>query len=412
MRVLIHEPDLTGHHAPYLRHLIRALTELGQETVLVTHRGASASPQFALHLQDVSSKIEVDESGTEFAAHAYRIGPEQFASLQQSIAHHRPDHVWVPFADFLTEYLGVQSMLRRRPLWSNGVEAEGLYFRGRFAYPVERWQKHFTRALARFLIPHANWNVLHWLDPIALEALRRAAPEQAVRHRLMPDPVEKVSPLDPQTARATLSIAEDGRYVGCVGVLNRRKGIDLMLAGFRRARLASTDRLLLAGPMDGATRQLLEQEYGDLLRANRIITIDRNLSVADVMLAVSACDLVCVPSPFQMGSSSFVIRAAAARRPVLTADFGWMGWTVPRFKLGWTTNVRDAGGFGSRLQPSLDAASGWTMCPAADRFVHYHSAANFAAHWTARLRDRLQLPPDDRLVSWEWVLDERPAACA
>lgn len=50
---------MTGHHAPYLRHMILALSDLGQEIVMATRPGASESPQFALHLGDVAERHEV-----------------------------------------------------------------------------------------------------------------------------------------------------------------------------------------------------------------------------------------------------------------------------------------------------------------------------------------------------------------
>jgi hypothetical protein len=34
MRALIVEPDLAGHHAPYLAHMIEALAELGVQTTV------------------------------------------------------------------------------------------------------------------------------------------------------------------------------------------------------------------------------------------------------------------------------------------------------------------------------------------------------------------------------------------
>jgi hypothetical protein len=105
-----------------------------------------------------------------------------------------------------------------------------------------------------------------------------------------------------------------------------------------------------------------------------------------------------------MGSSSFVIRAAAARRPVLATDFGWMGWAVRKFGLGWTANVWDAAALGATIRQAMEQAAGWSMPAIAERFVRYQSAENFQAHWTARLRERLQLPPDERLVLWESVL--------
>ena len=288
----------------------------------------------------------------------------------------------------------------RKVQWPEGVEAEGLYFRGRFAYPVERWSKHLTRAVSRWLIPHANWNILHMLDPIAFEKLKQECPDLAGRLRLMPDPVEAVTQIDRLEARLRLTIPSAGRYLGCFGVLTPRKGIEYILPAFRQAQLSETDRLLLAGPMGPSIRSLIEQEFGDLLRQERIVTIDRYLNIDELMLAVMAVDVVCTPYPFQMGSASFVIRAAAAQRLLLASDFGWQGWAVPRFQLGTTVRVQDIKAFAAAIRKSLDGSDMAAPAAMAERFIQYHSPQNFQAHWTARLRERLNLPPDDRIIPW------------
>jgi glycosyltransferase involved in cell wall biosynthesis len=270
-------------------------------------------------------------------------------------------------------------------------------------------RKQLMAALSRRLLPRANWHVLHFLDPITFDIIENAYPEDANRFRLMPDPVEHVSQIAPVEARRRLELPTDGRLVGCVGVLTERKGVDLLLKAFRRAKLGEGDRLLLAGPMNDVVRGQVESECGELLRSGRVLTIDRPLGVDEVMLAVMACDLVSVPNPHQLGSSSLVIRSAAAQRPVLASDFGWMRWAMSRFALGWLVNVRDTEAFARGLRVGLDEAAEMKQLPSAKRFVQFHGAGNFKAHWTARLRERLRLTRDERYLPWQWVMEESPA---
>jgi hypothetical protein len=409
MRILILEPDMTGHHAPYLRHMIMALSDLGQEIVVATRPGATQSTQFALHLSDVANRAVFDESASSAVKSPYRNVMGLYESLHSAIQRHRPEHVWVPYADILTEYLAARALLGYKPPWQREVETEGLYFRGRFAYPVERWHRHFSRFLMGQLVQRFNWTVLHLLDPIPCEILQQKHPDRAGRIRLMPDPVESVPQLDPAVARGELGIPTDGRMISCIGVAIARKSIATFVSAFRQARISDTDRLLLAGPMSDETRHLISEEFGDLQQTGRIITIDRHLNLREVMLAVMASDLVCIPSTYRIGSSSFLIRAASARRPVLADGFGWTGWVVPRFYLGWSADMRDAHAVAEALPHALEGVAAWRPTPAAKRFVQFHAAENFQAHWTARLRERLQLPPDQNYVPWEWVLKE-PAA--
>lgn len=411
MRVLIVEPDLTGHHLPYLRHLISAVAELNQEAVVLTCAGASQTPQFLIHLADVAAQATWDES-LPADSRAQRQTGMLVAEILKATRRHGIDQVWEPYADFITAYLGARRLTGRKIQWPAGVEAEGLFFRGIFAYPAASWKKRLRRFISRILLPHANWEVLHFLDPLPYELMREQHPKHAHRFRLMPDPIEGVPQVAHDMARARLGIPTGGRFAGCMGVLYDKVGIDLLLRAFRRADLKPDDRLLLAGPMNDAVRNHVNSAYGDLLRAGHIVTIDRHLNLDEVMLAVMASDVVCIPNPFRMGSSSFVIRAAAARRPVLADDFGWTGATVQRFGLGWCVDIWNEPAYAAALQTAIEQAATKTFSPAADRFARFHLADNFKAHWTSRLRERMELPQDPRLLTWEWVLQEPMAAPA
>jgi hypothetical protein len=85
-----------------------------------------------------------------------------------------------------------------------------------------------------------------------------------------------------------------------------------------------------------------------------------------------------------------------------------MGRTVRDFQLGVVCNVRDSRALCTELVRSLDASEAFRPSEAARRFVAYHSVANFRAHWTLRLRERLNLPPDENLLPWESVIAPPP----
>jgi glycosyltransferase involved in cell wall biosynthesis len=228
----------------------------------------------------------------------------------------------------------------------------------------------------------------------------------------MPEPVESAPRMSPDVAREKLGIPPSGRYAGYLGLMYDRNTVDRVLSAFRRANLPSDVRLLLAGPMVDSVRSCVNQDHGDLLRSGRVIAMDRHLNLEEVMLGVMACDLVCIPAKFRMGSSSFLIRAASAGRPVLADNFGWTGWAIERFDLGWQVDVNDIAAFARAFEVAMENAEGRRLSPAAERFVRFHSSENFKAHWTASLREQLELPPDPNFVPWEWVLDESFAVTA
>jgi glycosyltransferase involved in cell wall biosynthesis len=245
-----------------------------------------------------------------------------------------------------------------------------------------------------------------------MDVLRRGESETRGRYQLMPDPIEPAPGATKIEARLALDIPENGRYIGCAGMINRSKGIDLLLAAFRSAQkdLRVNDRLLLAGRIAPEIQALLEGEFAGDVDSNRVVLVDRKLNETEMNLAVAAMDVVCTPYPNHIHSASIVIRAAAAGRPVLGSAIGWMDRTIHRFRLGGVCDVSDREGFAKAIIAAVDASARFAPTEASRRFALFHSGNNFAAHWTARFRERLGLPPLER-VEWDWVTAAPDVGC-
>jgi glycosyltransferase involved in cell wall biosynthesis len=405
MRALIVEPDLAGHHAPYLAHMIEALAELGVHTTVAVPTDTHDRVEYTTHLQalrdeaDFQCVLDVGAARSATAAYAKN------AAIRDAIRRFEPDHLLVPYIDGVTQVatlLGASGA----PTIPRGLFAEGLLFRGGFAYGGLTRRERLQHAVSRSLLSFSPWTVLHFLDPLPFEHVRHDE-RLSARARLMPDPVEPAPRVSRAEARRALGLEEDGRYVVLAGGIDRRKGADLLLDAFRAANLAATDRLLLAGPLAPDVRALLVGDLKPLIAAKRIVLLDRYLPNEELLLAIVAADLVCVPYPRHIGSASILIRAAAAERPVLSSSFGWVAHMTARFGLGWSCDVRQRDALARALGPALDRAASWQRGEAGARFAAYHSVGNFRAHWSAALRNRLGLPEHPDRRSWDWVTEGR-----
>ena len=146
------------------------------------------------------------------------------------------------------------------------------------------------------------------------------------------------------------------------------------------------------------------------LAEGRIVLIDRPLSSIEVGLALEAINLVVTPYPTHVHSASIVIPAAARRRAGIGFSHRLDGTDDSRISVGL-----DMQRSRSRLSPRgatcapLEASDGFRLPAAAERFIAFHGAANFAAHWNRRLRERLGAAPDENLIPWEFVLEGEAA---
>ena len=405
MRVVVYEPDPTGHHLAYVSRVVEPLASLASELILLTSQWAADSPQFAQHLGRFSTHLTVD-TGIGDPARRLAIRPlmRQFASLRRAVKRLCPDHLYVTYGDDFVEMAALHEMAGH--CWPDATEAEVLLLRGGYQYPASSLATRMRRRISPWLLRRGPWSLIHHINPDDLEVIRGNNAGTTGRFFLMPDPVEPASQLSKEEARQVLNLPEDGRYIGSVGIINRAKGVDRLISAFRAARadLQSGDRLLLAGPIDEELRSFISSGCGDDLANGRLIMIDRSLSSDEIATAVAATDIVATPYPWHVHSSSIVIRAAAGGRPVVGNSIGWMKRTIPQFGLGAVCDVVNEEALCRTLVKTLDESGGYQITSAARRFAEFHSAENFARHWTKRLRQRIGLPEDPALISWDEVV--------
>lgn len=403
MRCLVFEPSRYGHRFSYLRHLVEAIAELADEVVVTVNRSAPGSSEYREHIEPIKSLVTVDSSipqGEDLSALGFC--RQAFVALRSVVRHHRPDHVFVPSADGVTQMMGPARLLGISP-FRGGMESEGVTLRETFAYPARSGRGWVFARLSLIAAAAAPWTVVHHIDPLPFEALQRRGGRYARRSKLLPEPVEPITAVDKHEARRRLNIPVSGCYIGNAGFLDRRKGTDLLIRAFAEARRSEDDRLLLVGCVASHIRTLLEGDYAALVDSGSIIVVDRYVSDEAFATSLSAMDVVAACHPRQVGSSGIVVRAPKVGRPLLGSDFGWVGRMINRFSLGRTCNVRDHDALVQAVTESLRGAEELRLNEAARRFMQYHTVDNFSASITQRLRDRLGRPPADGLRTWQWV---------
>ncbi len=405
---MIFEPAFQGHFFVYLSHMLPELIELvgpGQ-VVLQTSDPALESVEFANLIRPFADRIDIragipNQWQTSGASGSAR----RVDQVVQAARDAKADHVIVPSADGIGQALALRR--GRSGGLPKGVTSEGLYFQGKFLYPCAGFVDGVRQRLKWEIGRRAPFTFMHHLDPVVYDWERVRARDTAkfeARWSLMPDPIEPPRNLTRQEARRALGVPEDGRLLGCAGVIDFRKGCDLMVRAFGRAKLAATDRMVIAGPHKPEMRELLAGEFRPLLDSGRLISIDRVLRPDELADSLAAMDLICTPYPNHIGSASIVIRAAATPRPVLGSDFAWLRRTIPTFNLGWTCSVQDIDAFAAAMERSIEAAAAWQPTEAARRFVQFHDYRNFKLCATRRTRQLLGRPAHEAQRDWGWVM--------
>ena len=407
MKVLIFEPVHTGHRCEYLARIIPAIHALGSvDVTLVATQAGFDSEEFRIHLSEMSTPF--DRHVCENIQRHSLIAKTRVATneLEKAIRQIRPDHVYVPGADGVSQVLGTRQLLGRRSPAAD-VFTEALHFRGAYGYQLDEFHRRVKIFLDGMLVTRAPWSVYYHLDPWQLEALRRRYPKIRERSDVMPDPVDPAAEIESVAARKELGIPEDGIYLGCAGPISRRKGGDLLALAFAEVatKIPAEARLLLAGKFEPSVRQIVQNQLRELVDAGKIVVIDRLLTTREMSIVIPAMDIVTTPYRDHLGSSGILLRAAAAHKPLLTANRHCMNHLVTKFGLGRTCNVRDHQEFSHSIEQAFQWFANFQQPEAAGRFLKFQSEANFLKAWTACLRKRLDLPPDTDRVTWDWVMD-------
>ncbi len=400
MKALVFERHYSGHRLTYLRLLLPALADLAYEVVLVTHKDLAPGSPHLKHLGKIPGNVRIEPSIDIPNTTPWKTAKASRSAFGSAIVQWKPDHVFIPTADGLSQVLGMMG-------GSNlgDIEAEACIHHLTTPYPKSTVKGRTLQKLSWRAMRRAPWTWFHHVDVLAYDwVCRHGGKKITQRSSVLADPVEFHAAIGKAEARRNLGLPEDGRYIGCVGNMDTRKGIDLLIRAFASADLQPTDRLLLAGPFAPMVRTQLEVELTEHIRRGQVHFIDRYVSVAEMGNAISALDVVATPYPAHVGIASILLRAAAAQRPVLSSDYGWLGWITHKLGLGWTQNVRDPDAFAASIRQRLEDSAGFTPSHASEKLVEFHNPANFTAAWTRRFRQRLGLAPKPEM-RWQTVLD-------
>lgn len=405
MHILIYEPDHRGHRLTTVSVLISALLKVRDElersslptrirsVTLATTASALKSDAYAEQLAPLSDHFvvrqvpEIGIGGNAVMRTLRRAQGLRIAMKDDSI-----NHVYLPYADGILQLLALSRLVPGSRIIRPQTTCEALIMQNSYAYPNTT---RIQRLRATLGIRFCGCERVHVNDPLAWNYLQQHHHQGLDHVRLIPDPITDTPRHDKRRARAALDLPLEARIVGTVGVINSRKGADVLVKAFVRANLQASDRLLLAGKFTPDISRLVE-EAND----SRIICMDRYLSEEELAMAFSAMDLVATPYPPVIGSASIVIRAAVAERMVLTSDTGWNGYIVPTFGLGDMASVNDLSAFATCLEGALERASDFVPSVAARQFAEFNRAANVQAHWSSLLRQQTGLPAHPATVEW------------
>jgi len=337
-RILIYEPSASGHHFKYVQLLIRAFSGQGREIFLASKGESFDSIEYTTLLKEYEhlfTKVLIDCSQVR---NIYLMSLLHSWNLLKIAKRYNYDLVFIPYLDIYLYTLGFLLRLYPPP---KGRSFEGIIFRGDCSYDglPKRRRNRIRRYVMQMILASQVFHRVLFIDELIYESFLKSVPQANGRMALCPDPVETDYTTGRDEFRRRFAIPREAKAVGVFGLIDSRKGVDRLLRAFDASWRAPSHHLFLMGNHSEKVRECVRNSA----LGSQIISVDRFVTDDEMVSGINAVDVVAAVYPRHVGSASIVIRAAAAGKPVLGSDFGWIGHMIRKHGLGKVCNVRNGG---------------------------------------------------------------------
>lgn len=363
-RVVAFEMEVEGHHPGYVLNFAKTWAQFGVPGML----DFVVTPKFFdLHAEEVA---EV-QALRDFGITIHRLTDNEHERMER-ISYLRYFHAWRYFCDYIDRLDADHGLVMYYDFFQlPSVVGPAcpkpysvLYFRPTFHYHllesyrptlkerVRAWRK---KLLMRFVLRQPQLERLYCLDDLAVDYMSKAFQTKTeIRSIADTFSIYDTSASRQAFYREKFGIAPNRRIFTLLGVLDNRKGIKELLECLPRVSREAAKKIcvLLSGVVKpsllGPVRALIKK-----LQAETDIQVILNnayLPDSDVQHVYDLSDVVLATYQGHMGSSSALIRAALASKPVLSANYGLMGQVVRKRKLGVLVDTTDPAAMAAEVE--------------------------------------------------------------
>lgn len=305
MGVLVFESALTGHRRHYLEVAAKAL------------EGADVKPVFCIPEEGEFSapSCTIDRCVGKHSSSGPSSALARLKFLAQGILRHKPEVVIIPTGDGLAMLLWMLT-----PLFVlRGVRVACVLHRLRFGYDQGGRRGQMIRLLNYLSIVLSPRVDFFSVDEVPVKALAEGFNPFGLKVERMPDPLLAVERGSKEEARERLGLPARAKLLGCLGVIDERKGALEMLKVAEN--LPSDCFLLLAGKFSPAVEA--EARRLSTLLGDRLICMNRFLEEGELFDALISLDGMVLLQRGHIGISSFALHAMRVGVPVFCAETPW-----------------------------------------------------------------------------------------
>lgn len=313
--ICIFEDEPEGHRLAHVEILVNHIWEkTGCRPLLITSKEVVNSTQYLVFLKKIENRFRI-RIFYEFNPRKRIARLRVFLSAVRLMELEGVKRMLIPAADQLIQMIGIGRLLGFKlfhfPVYC-GI------FRLDAAYPIFPILKRIKHRISFWLQRKAELKSFYY-DSYAVEEINR---KYGLELTAIPDPLLSMKPND--QVKTGKKSGKRGLCFGTIGRFDSRKGVDLLLSAFEKARLPSNTRLLVAGSV--TEPQLLEKIQSAQSRMGSRLSIHIKFLKNDAYRRLlDQMDIVCLPYRSHVGPSGVFAQAAMIGKAVLASDYGWVG---------------------------------------------------------------------------------------
>lgn len=408
-KVVAFEIEVEGHHPGYVQNFAKAWVDHNIPATLefvVTPLFYAQHPDTVNTVQNIASDRVTIRSITE----------AEFQHMQK-FPLLRYFKAWNLFCNYLDklnashglvmyyDYFQLPTVIGRK--CSRPYSA--IYFRPTFHYHklpnyrptlADRFRNFRKKLLLTQVLKNTELKQLYCLDEIAVQHMQQHL-DSTVTHRHIADSFTIYQTSEPRQnqLRNQLQIEPDRTVFLLLGVLDRRKGVKELLQSLSLVPSPAGTKMciVLAGKIADYQREEIKNIVDDLGRQSdiQVILHDEYIQDNQVQHYYDLSDVILATYQKHMGSSSALIRAALAQKPVLSSDYGLMGEIVRNRQLGITVDTASPKAIANGLSAFIEQP---------DKMLNKGNAAKYAAENSPRqlakdLSQMIAIAPDRALAT-------------
>lgn len=344
-RILIMEPNMSGHRGIYLQWMIDGLVERGHSVTLMTFPESLKHPAFSHYARNAEGSITI--------APAEHVNPDHHGgtavSIRREFAYWRMfrqwyrqhkekssvDAVFLPLLDYCLYAIA----LLGSPFGK--VPFVGITMRPSFHYPEmgiicpPPALGGVKMALFFRLLRNKSLRYLLSIDEPLIEFIRDRNMAASEKVLFLPEPCDLDALTDVNEAKRRMGIDPDHKVILVYGSLSSRKGVIELLRSISDSACQQLVDVVLAGKVEDRMREHLDADWIQAMQQDgRLKILDRFITSDEENMLFSAADIVWLGYREHYVSSGVLVQAACAGLPVIACKEGIIGWKTRRHKLG------------------------------------------------------------------------------